>query len=120
MKKLTKNQRDYQMRKAVKRIRAQRLKARRYYLTQIKTGQLKLERTRVYNCLANYGPDVDIQRVGRILPKVRKELAKLRNSIRLRITIMNATAAQLYDALCALGYFGPKSDHLRSSADRYY
>ena len=67
MKKLTKNQRDYQMRKAVKRIRAQRLKARRYYLTQIKTGQLKLERTRVYNCLANYGPDVDIQRVGRIL-----------------------------------------------------
>jgi hypothetical protein len=74
--------------------------------------QREKERLKVYDVLTTFGPDVDGQRVGRILPRVRKELAKY------NLTILGATVGQIDSALDEIGMYGRAGDSLRT--DKYF
>lgn len=69
------------------------------------------EQIAVYTELADNGPDVSFESLGPIVAKARRQLGDV---------LQSWQAGELYDWLEDNGYFGPKSDVLRSPADRYF
>lgn len=73
---------------------------------------LELEKLAVYHVLTSNGPDLDFQKIGRFLPKVRQAC---------KGDILKAyEKGTLVKALESLGLFGKKSDAMRGPADRYF
>ena len=68
---------------------------------------------RVYNVLANNGPDIDIGMIKRsgLLPRLARAMGK---------SVSQASSDEIYNGLEKLGMFGSKSDSLRGDADKYY
>lgn len=87
------------------------MKARQIVEAATRSDQLRLERERVYDVYTDLMPDVDIQLLGKWLPKLRKLLGK---------DILKAKRSELVKALEAGGYFGPRSDSARWDADKYF
>jgi hypothetical protein len=81
-------------------------------ISHAKNPQLELEKLVVYRTITDNGPDVAYERIGKILPALRKAV----NGDILAAYEKN----KLYDGLAKIGIFGRKSDKLRAYGDRYY
>ena len=68
----------------------------------------------MYEVLTTNGPDVAWDRLGRVVPTVRKAVG---GDI---LAAYEKSRSNIYKALDKMGMFGTKSDSLRHEGDRYY
>lgn len=73
---------------------------------------VQAEKNRVYDVYTLSNPDIDINRLGRFLPRIRKWLGS--------IAILDATPDQLDIAMEKAGLTGVGGDRLRGEGDKYY
>jgi hypothetical protein len=83
-------------------------------LQRQRNPRLQLEKKIVYEVLTTNGPDVAWDRLGRVVPTVRKAVG---GDI---LAAYEKSRSNIYKALDKMGMFGTKSDSLRHEGDRYY
>jgi len=80
-------------------------------LNSARDPYLHAEKIALYNTLSSLGPDVSFEQLGKLVTKARRALAN----------VLEAWEdGRLESWLEEVGMFGPKSDVLRSPADRYF
>lgn len=88
-----------------------------YYMNEVPVAKRRLhaEKVVVYHTLSHNGPDLPFERVGKVLPKIRK-LVKGGDILK----AFESDYGAFIDVVDKAGLLGPASDKLRDDGDKYY